>query len=1560
MSLLASSAVFAQPGLLPGDPDLTFEEDDDHFDLDLALPTERTATRGIALAEQRITGGKYSQAIQFLDSLLAREEDAFLESSSTAQRYDGLKSTARRMLGALPSAGRDAYLLAFEARARNALTSAIEAGDLPAIRMVSRRYFHTPAGYQATLLLARNEQDHGRPASAAAMYDQLIELPHAVHQFGPQLYLLDASAHLQSGRTDSARRAIELLRRDYPRQEVIVGGVAVNLFNQNEDPVQWLASRLDIKDSRSGSIQQNWPMFRGDPARNLESDGGAPHMAVRWRVRMANSHRVERVLENLREEYQNRDITLIPSVFPVAVGDVLVMHSTHAIVGVDFHTGKRIWSDVPDGNDPQYDAFVESLGNPNGVAAAPHLVRAMAQRMWDDMIYGGLSSDGRCVYAIRDFPINTETLDRTLGVRGPVFIRGRPGLQDPTEWIGPTNRLTAFDLRSEGKQVWEINGADADGPLAGAFFLGAPLPLDGRLYVLAEIRGGIQLVVIRPIDSWPRWELEWIQQLANLESGILENPRRRWTGAVPSAENGVLVCPTSAGAVIGVDFIQRTLLWAYRYPTRMAKIQGVHPRIARIQQDRMEQGSGRQNNRWIDSTAILVAGRVLLAPPDSDFLHCLDLRTGTMLWKRPRENALLIACVHDQNIMLIGKHEAMALRLEDGEPAWKDGPCTFQQGVLPTGRGFLSEGKYFIPMSNGQIIALDVTGGTVVERIESHAGMPLGNLICHQGAVLSHNECFLEKYEQLDVVQQRIQDALAVNPDDPNALRELGEIAYNDNHLALAIQHIHRAYEINPRDLVAKDLLVNYLLLALEQDYMVYRDRLSFLNRLISDPEQHWHMERIQAEALHNSGDLLGAVRAYLRLAEQDNQSEPGYITSKHAFTPQSRWICGQLADIWQKANTRERRAIQQLIQPAENLLETNPTIAGLRSYLSYFDGLPSSDRWKLVLAEKLMEAGIFMEGQLLLHDLVESPDESTQGQAVAMLAELFHTARRHRAALWYDRLLVQRYANVICRHGKTGRQIVSDHANRFRGSGPEREWSNGIVEHQITSNQASRSQSRLQHVRIEGRTDPSLIGRQLFIDPDRQRSIRGSIVIQDELGNNEFSVALDLEASGRFLRDVHGSRCHAVYRGGLCIVSVGDYVLAIDALADDTSMDQHLMWDTRITPEWIDPVLPSVFNPEPTNPGLEAFGPNGRTFSTGQDGLPIGILGPVTRHGVAFQAEGRLQCVDPLTGRLIWSRKDIPSGCLLFGDAQYLFALPPKSNEAIVLRMIDGKRLGFREVPPVQEHLATQGRAILCWREGTDREEPVSERSQFMELVLFDPWNGGVIWTHAFRAASQVWLADNEAAGIVDPEGQFQLIDIKDGSRLVAQRIEQEPSLDAIYVLLSSGSVFLVTSSNRTHPSNALTVAPILDHEYPIVTGRIYAFDRATGESIWPCPAEVRQQGLVLWQPRELPVLPFIRTIPGRNRNSKPFTSVLCLDKSSGRSIFRRDDLNQTTNHFAIFAKEEDPSEVTMTLLTQRVELIWTNEPRPPEPPFMEDVQAGRPRSGSRGLLRMILGNPN
>ena len=185
----------------------------------------------------------------------------------------------------------------------------------------------------------------------------------------------------------------------------------------------------------------------------------------------------------------------------------------------------------------------------------------LTERFWWDATRGTLASDGRQVYLIKDLGGNAGG-NRDARQRRSADVPP-PRLECSHRINRISNKLFACELKTQGKLKWEVGGpsGEEEPKLAGAFFLGPPLPLQDKLYVLAEIKGEIKLCVLDAATG----HLDWSQQLAAVETNIQQDPLRRLVGCSPSFADGVLVCPTSAGAVVAVDIANRSLLWGYLY-----------------------------------------------------------------------------------------------------------------------------------------------------------------------------------------------------------------------------------------------------------------------------------------------------------------------------------------------------------------------------------------------------------------------------------------------------------------------------------------------------------------------------------------------------------------------------------------------------------------------------------------------------------------------------------------------------------------------------------------------------------------------------------------------------------------------------------------------------------------------------------------------------------------------------------------------------------------------------------------------------------------------------------
>src|SRR5690349_20029919 len=109
------------------------------------------------------------------------------------------------------------------------------------------------------------------------------------------------------------------------------------------------------------------------------------------------------------------------------------------------------------------------------------------------------------------------------------------------------------------------------------------------------------------------------------------------------------------------------------------------------------------SSRWADTCVTIAEGKVLIAPMESDELHCLSLVDGKFLWKISRDENVYVACVHKGYAILVGRKAVQAVSLVDskeGRPVfgWKGQPLGLPGGASPSGRGYYSGSSYFLPL----------------------------------------------------------------------------------------------------------------------------------------------------------------------------------------------------------------------------------------------------------------------------------------------------------------------------------------------------------------------------------------------------------------------------------------------------------------------------------------------------------------------------------------------------------------------------------------------------------------------------------------------------------------------------------------------------------------------------------------------------------------------------------------------------------------------------------------------------------------------------------------------
>ena len=266
---------------------------------------------------------------------------------------------------------------------------------------------------KSTFLLGLYDLDHGRPLTGQWSLRRLREAGADGDRFEPALTLALAASRLEAGAPEEARRALVALKERRSGRSLVVGGREVEWFRDGAEAVPWLTQLIGPRRAAPAAEEDHWLMFRGDAARNGAGAGSAPLLSLCWRIPAVGDGDglpEAELLRQRQQQFRQEGKVVFSALHPLVVGDVVLMRNLRTLLAADLATGKRLW-EVP-ADDP-LDAA--ELREPNEdmlwrQGNSPFL--GLAQRLWQDGLYGTLSSDGRLVFSIEDLPLGVNGGDR--------------------------------------------------------------------------------------------------------------------------------------------------------------------------------------------------------------------------------------------------------------------------------------------------------------------------------------------------------------------------------------------------------------------------------------------------------------------------------------------------------------------------------------------------------------------------------------------------------------------------------------------------------------------------------------------------------------------------------------------------------------------------------------------------------------------------------------------------------------------------------------------------------------------------------------------------------------------------------------------------------------------------------------------------------------------------------------------------------------------------------------------------------------------------------------------
>ncbi len=1521
-------------------------------------PAPRSLRQNLVRAKKAIEEDRFSDAVAELGLVLTgtdpdqpvgagdENQDFFIELPGQSGTQTSLKAEAQRMLGTLPPRGRELFELQFGADARALLDSAVQGADVNELNEVVRRYFHTTAGYEAALLLGRLHLDHGRPLAAALCLQRVANVPNVAARFEPELSLLLAACWQLARQSTQAQSTLAGLPGRLPHGQVRLGDAELRELPRTQDAVAWLTEHFRTISPDDAEIGQ-WPLFRGNSSRNAARSGGLPLKRSRWQVPLVIDAHDRGLIEELRIGFVEQGSPVLPVVQPLAVGNVVLMRSSERLVGIDFQTGKRIW-EYPFGDlSPE-----EELQNSNPLMppqnAREKRLTTLRERLWQDTPFGQVSSDGNSVYLLDDMRQSApQAAPRMRGIRG-----GR-GMGFQIEPSILQNELVALDLQKEGYMMWIVGGdkGGVEPRLAGVFFLGPPLPLFGSLYLVAELKGELRLVVLDAATG----KQQWSQQLAHMEAILgMDEQVRRFSGATPSFADGVLVCPTSAGAIVAVDIATRHLLWGYQYSSNRDGF-GRQPFMQFPMQPTFPL------NRWQDASVTISEGSVLITPAEADFLICLDLLTGKPRWEplprnRDLADMLYVAGIYDGSAVLVAKDRVVALRLKDGKPAWKE-PAKLQNtgGEMPSGRGFLSDHHYYLPTTKSDLVKIDLRDGQIVERTKTdHV---LGNLICFRDEIVSVAADRAATFYQIEPLRKNVEMKLSKSPDDAWALARQGELLVHDGRTAEALGVLHKAHDRNPQDEGVRSLLVDTFLAALQDDFGKHGAMAAQIADLIDNDPQRARYLMLVAAGYHRTGDLVAAADHYAKLirltAASAKKIPAGEVFSLIATDANSsvradRFLSARLDELYSTGDSQVREHLDALVREL-GVQANSGSVAELRHFLQLCGFHAAADDQRVNLAGKLIETGDLLEAELALAPLLRRSGSPLGGQALALATRIYTLGKKPRmlAAVYVQ--LRSGWGDVPVLNGKTGRQL-SEEAVAVNLDYPTAgdEWPWGLTKMTDTRDAARQNMYPIHPCfSLLERRGAALDKLKLEFDAQR-----GNTHLRD--GNGTEVLRLPHLEPGP---QIEAGLWRTAADDHLLFAAVGRQIVAIDTLRPRSNEIEATLWRETLWNTEADSMKP--LPREHRNP----FDPSHlQDYRWGDaTGRPVASVGPMTARGVCFQKIRAITCLDPLSGATLWSRNDFDQGCELFGDDELIFiqspvvatrkpepkrsatttaadpatVVAPLEIECSVVSAVDGRLLGKRRLPAPANRWTIRGRNVLAWE----------QKEADIRLFLYDVNRQADVWSENFPAGSRGCLIDNDSVAVLQPSGRLVIRSLTGDVEKLDTTVQPTNGLVGIQVLPSSHQLLLIVNDSQPLLPEPETGRRLVQQVLLPVNGRIFALDRVTGRSLWQVPAIVRGYGMLPNQPEDVPALWFLR--PGATPSNQfgsntARVDVLCLDRRTGSALLEKVDVASHANSFDVIA-DVRKNEVTLALPQVQYTLRFTTDPQPPAPPFQQSRNGNR-----------------
>ncbi len=1440
----------------------------------------RAVRQQLEESEQAIEEERYSDAVLGLGKLLQRSADAsnsddvagqdfFLDAGLDNLDAIAIESLLRRaedLLGRLPDKGLDIYELNYGAAAKRAFEEAAVGPDWVALKDVVRRYFHTPAGYQAAYLWGYHELQTGRPLAAARLFQRLAAQRRAASVLGGQL---DAALALSLKLAEREESQVRAALRNVPADPAAPARAdRYRLADQDVpapasgDELAWLEKHFPPLQRTTPPPPVDYPVAGGDPSRALSEGGQTPLSASRWKVETTTGSVETEELRTTAQSLASQGELPPPTWLPLRVGDQLLMRTTERLMGVDFETGKRVW-EYP---------WESSTGEPEQLPFDEEELSSsllLKQRVWFDLPYGRMSSDEERVYLL-DNLAQIETNRRFTPFGRQPIQRGVAQRKNTG-----ANTLVALKLKSQGKLLWRVGvGEEVPTIFSDAFFLGPPLPIDGRLYVMAELAGDICLLCLDPDTG----SLLWRQQILAIETGDIESDVvRRVSGSMPAYQDGVLVCPTGAGAIVAVDLASRSLLWGTKY-RRSNELDNAVAGRGNFDPTRLMQ-------RWHDGTPQIVDGAVYVTPLESDRLYAFDLLTGEPRFPEIQRSGMrYLAGVRDQQVILVGNREVHAYDTGTGRRNWTATVNDTGQNAQVAGTGVFGGNLFFVPLTNRQIASIDLAKGDVVHR--QTMDFELGNLLQAGGQLISQSPTEVAVAFGQQWLRPTVDQRLTENPEDLWAIKRKAQLLIEDGQRDEALEWLAKARRLSVTDEEVRSLSVSAMLGALQDDFVAQTDLLEPLQGLVRFPDRQAELLSLMARNSVRRGKHVQAIQELIELSslvanepELTSQVRQLQRNDKNALPSLDTWIAGQASQAWQAAEENERQPMNQAVDLHLQRFQGNSTNS-LQRLSSHFAALPGADAARFALIMRLLKEGDQVRAERLATEALQSVNDPLRAAPFRLaLANVYQAASfKEDVRLQLEQLAGDQSETL----SPAQQEILATLRDSYL---PEQEttWPPYVVtKWNAPQGQRTSRTTNPDLLDVLARSGQHLRGMQVITEEGKTISLR------DPLGRVT-AIPMAVPNTGN-----DGART-VVIDGGVMVALMPTELVAVSLLEATNGSRDAIMWRHP----WRSELGGRMAR---TGSMATPFGDNHKLYEI-TDPLrraPNGEyrLGPLRGNSLYVLNAGELQAFNVLRGSTQWTNSGAPPTGHIVATEDRLAVASPDTDAGRIdfFNAIDGQKVDTQPWPENERIWFASGPHLLTYEVAAGNVPSVVQlRNVFEDKVLLrkelaPPETAGV--TTKGHIAEGRWLT------LLQPTGEITVWDLREGREVGTHSVGPIEKLNGLQVILRDDHLILLPETSVRPEKAPNTVDPEVAQGRIVsrVHGPLVCMHQTTGDILWETPLEDGPWGCTTGQATGSPLLVFSRAqaiySPTSTSTRRKELSLLAVDVKTGKIMARRTGL--------------------------------------------------------------------